>query len=149
FRRAERLSALLRLLVERARLNPDDPIKEYELGVDVFQRPLAYDPRIDPIVRVGMRELRMKLAAYYAGEGAGDPIRIEVRRGGHRAVLPPVAPPELAAPSVDVVELPAISEAAEVVVDAPWQRRRAWAGAIALLLLLTAWPGRVIDIDRA
>jgi TolB-like protein/Tfp pilus assembly protein PilF len=87
FGRAERLSALLRFLVERARHHPDSPVKEYVLGVEVFGRGPAYDPRTDPIVRVEMRQLRLKLTAYYAGPGANDPILIDAPKGHYLAVI--------------------------------------------------------------
>ena len=69
FRRAERLSALLRFLADRAVRGDRSPVKEYALGVDVFGRAVSYDPRTDPIARVAVRELRLKLAAYYSSEG--------------------------------------------------------------------------------
>ena len=52
FARAERLSKLLRYVVEKTLEGQGGQIKEYLLGVDVFDRAPSYDPRIDPIVRV-------------------------------------------------------------------------------------------------
>jgi TolB-like protein len=92
FRRADRQATLLTFLVTRALHGQPGPVKEYELGVEVFGRPNTYDPRTDPIVRVGMRELRTRLSAYYAGEGAADPVRIEQPKGSYRVVFTPVAP---------------------------------------------------------
>ena len=53
-------------------------IKEYSLGLEVFHRGESFDPRIDPIVRVQARNLRIRLARYYAGPGAAHPLRIEL-----------------------------------------------------------------------
>ena len=92
FARAERSRRLLAYLVNRAREHGDSPTKEYELGVDVFDRPVSYDPRTDPIVRVGVRELRSRLAAYYASAGAADPVRIHIPNGSYRAQFVPVRP---------------------------------------------------------
>ena len=46
-----------------------DELKEYALGVDVFDRGSDFDPRTDTIVRVQARRLRAKLAEYYDGPG--------------------------------------------------------------------------------
>ena len=62
----------LRLTVERALAGQSDELKEYLIGVEVFDRKQSYDPRVDPIVRVEARRLRAKLKAYYEGDGAGD-----------------------------------------------------------------------------
>jgi len=75
FRGSERRARLLKYLVEKAIAG--EPVKEYIIGVDVFQRPSDYDPRIDPAVRVEMGRVRSKLADYYAGEGSANRERIE------------------------------------------------------------------------
>ena len=52
-------------LVARAQSDSPEAVKRVpSFGVEVFGRPLTYDPRTDPIVRVTMRELRLRLAAY-------------------------------------------------------------------------------------
>ena len=73
----------LRLAVERTLEGKADELKEYLIGVEVFDRPSSYDPRVDPIVRVEARRLRSKLKAYYAGDGNNDPVRIEFRTGSY------------------------------------------------------------------
>jgi serine/threonine-protein kinase len=73
----------LRLAVERALEGRSDELKEYSIGLEVFDRPASYDPRVDPIVRVEARRLRSKLSAYYKGDGRNDPIVIEFRPGGY------------------------------------------------------------------
>jgi len=71
-------------------------LKEFSVGVDVFGRRDGYDPKLDAIVRVHARRLRERLEIYYIEEGADDPVRIEVPRGGyvasvreHRTIHPP------------------------------------------------------------
>jgi TolB-like protein len=83
FSGAGRHCRLLRYLVERTLAGAGDQLKEYVLGVEVFDRADSYDPRIDSIVRVEARRLRARLEEYYAGPGAGDPIRIVIPRGGY------------------------------------------------------------------
>jgi serine/threonine-protein kinase len=74
-------------------------LKEYSLGVAVFDRPSGFDPRTEPIVRVEARRLRSKLEAYYQGEGAEDELIVELPKGGYaprfrrrEAVVEPVRP---------------------------------------------------------
>src|SRR5690606_33811963 len=47
----------------------------------------SFDAQNDPLVRVEAGRLRRRLAEYYADEGARDPIRIELPRGGYSAVF--------------------------------------------------------------
>ena len=56
-------------LVEQALSGRAGELKEYAIGVDVFDRPPSFDPRTDTIVRVQARRLRGKLDAYYARAG--------------------------------------------------------------------------------
>src|SRR5580700_2697895 len=83
FARSERMGRFLRLAVERSLDGRADELKEYLIGVEVFDRKPSYDPRVDPIVRVEARRLRSKLKAYYDGEGRSDPIVIELLRGSY------------------------------------------------------------------
>jgi serine/threonine-protein kinase len=73
----------LRLTVERTLAGLSDELKEYLIGVEVFDRKQSYDPRVDPIVRVEARRLRAKLKAYYEGDGRTDPVFIEFVSGGY------------------------------------------------------------------
>ena len=58
-------------------------LKEYPVGVDVFGKDPNFDPRMDPIVRVQARRLRMRLVSYYAEEGHSDPVITELPKGGY------------------------------------------------------------------
>jgi TolB-like protein/Flp pilus assembly protein TadD len=82
FAQSPRMSRFLRFTVERALAGESDQLKEYVLGVEVFDRKSpSYDPRVDPIVRVEARRLRSKLTSYYAGEGVADRVIIEFPTG--------------------------------------------------------------------
>src|SRR5579863_8780765 len=61
FVQSDRLRRFLSLAVERTLAGEEDQIKEYTLGRDVFDRDHTYDPRVDSIVRVEARRLRVKL----------------------------------------------------------------------------------------
>ena len=94
FQSADRLSRLLRYLVQNALDHPGATIKEYALGVDVFDRSEDFDPKVDSVVRVQAGRLRQKLAKYYEGPGSADPVRIDLPRGGYSATLSVVGAPE-------------------------------------------------------
>lgn len=100
FRRAEQCLRLLRYVTTLALDGRSDQVKEYTLGVAVFERPPTYDPRIDPVVRLTARRLRLKLAEYYQHEGLDDPVIIGLPKGGYvpdfrfRHVAEPAAEPE-------------------------------------------------------
>ncbi|MEN6535819.1 MAG: hypothetical protein ABFD60_03560 [Bryobacteraceae bacterium] len=83
FRNAQSLSRLLRFLVERTLIGDVDQLKESVLGVEVFGRAPSYDVQSDPIVRVTVRRLRLKLSEYYATEGARSAVRIDLPAGGY------------------------------------------------------------------
>jgi TolB-like protein/Tfp pilus assembly protein PilF len=83
FSRSERMARFLRLAVERTLDGKGDQLKEYLIGVEVFDRPPSYDPRVDPIVRVEARRLRAKLTSYYEREGRQDAVRFAFRPGSY------------------------------------------------------------------
>jgi len=104
FATAGRLSKLLRYVVERTLAGETDQLKEYAVGIEVFERDEKYDPRLDSIVRVEAGRLRTKLDEYYNGEGSSSPIRISLPRGGYSAVFERPAVP--AAPLLVEVAAP-------------------------------------------
>src|ERR1700681_1685524 len=87
FSRSERLCRFVRFSANHALSHRADRLKEYLVGVEVFDRGPAYDPRIDPIVRVEARRLRAKLKAYYASTGRDDQLRIEFPKGSYSPVF--------------------------------------------------------------
>jgi serine/threonine-protein kinase len=78
---AERMRRFLQLVVTETLGGRAGALKEYVIGVSVFDRPPSFDPGSDPIVRVEARRLRAKLENYYQGEGRGDSILIELPKG--------------------------------------------------------------------
>jgi adenylate cyclase len=83
FVNATRLSRFLRFAVEKSISGAGSELKEYLLGVEVFDRGQDFDPRLDPIVRVEAGRLRGKLQEYYEGGGQSDPVRIVFRKGSY------------------------------------------------------------------
>jgi len=78
---SESLCKLLRYLAHHALEHPGTPLKEYQIATEEFGRPGDFDPAVDSMVRVQAGRLRSKLVEYYAGDGAEDPIRIELPKG--------------------------------------------------------------------
>jgi tetratricopeptide (TPR) repeat protein len=81
------LCRFLRYIVEETLAGRASEIKEYPLGVRVFDRGEDFNPRLDPIVRVQARNLRARITRYYQGPGADDPIRIELPKGTYVPVF--------------------------------------------------------------
>jgi len=98
------LCRFLRYVVEETLAGRASGIKEQVLGLEVFDRGEGFNPRLDPIVRVQARNLRSRIAKYYEGPGAMDPIRIELPKGTYIPVFHQVgpAPPELAPAQAEV-----------------------------------------------
>ena len=78
------MARFLRLVVEYALAGKAAELKEYLIGVEVFDRKASYDPRVDPIVRVEARRLRSKLKAYYESAGRLDSILVEFVSGSYQ-----------------------------------------------------------------
>src|SRR5690242_2445770 len=97
FGKAERPARFLRHLVETALRNEPHLLKESLLGVEVFERPPTWDPRLDPVVRQEAARLRKRLARYYEGAGSGSSVRIQLPVGTYVPVFEQSAPPPPAA----------------------------------------------------
>ncbi len=80
---SESLCKLLRYLARHAIEHPGTPLKEYQIATEEFGRPPEFDPAVDSMVRVQAGRLRTKLVEYYAGEGADDPLRIDLPKGAY------------------------------------------------------------------
>lgn len=78
---APRLRQLLRFLGESVLCGRPDDLKEYVIGCEVFGRGDSFDPRLDSVVRVEVRSLRIKLQRYYSGEGCQDPVLLDLPKG--------------------------------------------------------------------
>jgi adenylate cyclase len=80
FRKAERQSRFLRFVVDAALQSPEATLKEFEIGMAVYDRRSDYDPRTDPIVRVEAARLRARLREYYEITPP-DVVRIDIPKG--------------------------------------------------------------------
>src|SRR5262245_58448102 len=66
---SKRLCRFLRYIVRETVEGRGAALKEYQIGVDVCERPPDFDPKLDAIVRVEAGRLRAKLKQYYDGPG--------------------------------------------------------------------------------
>ena len=129
------LCRFLRYVVEETLAGRASGIKEQVLGLEVFDRGPEFNPRLDPIVRVQARNLRMRMAKYYAGPGRADPIRIELPKGTYIPVFHEVG-------TVAERSAPGAAEVAadDVVVPSVSVKRRMWLrfllAAVILMLIL-------------
>ena len=94
FQQVDRLKRFLRFIVEETLIGNGGHLKEYVIGVHVFEKEPSFDPRTDPIVRVQARRLRARLERYFQEEGTADEILLDLPRGGYTPVFrPQEAPP--------------------------------------------------------
>ena len=94
FSRSARLSRFLQFVVQSALDGEEEKLKEYTIGLEVFDRDESFDPRIETIVRVEARRLRNQLSEYYGDAGREEHIRIEIPKGGYRPVFRSAARPQ-------------------------------------------------------
>jgi Tfp pilus assembly protein PilF/TolB-like protein len=84
FAGATRLQRFLRFIVEESLAGRSERLKEYLVGVEVFDRPISFEPQSDSVVRVEARRLRARLEGYYGTEGSNASVAIEMPKGGYR-----------------------------------------------------------------
>src|SRR4051812_44344306 len=87
FRQVDRLKRFLNFIVSESLAGRGHQLKEYVIGVQVFDKDSSFDPRADPIVRVQARRLRARLVRYYREEGGTDALVIELPKGGYTPVF--------------------------------------------------------------
>lgn len=87
FQHVQRLKRFVSFVVLETKAGRGDQLKEFVVGVQVFDKEASFDPRNDPIVRVQARRLRTRLAAYYLEEGQNDELLIELPKGGYAAAF--------------------------------------------------------------
>ncbi len=87
FSLSKRQSAFLDYVVNAALEGRADRLKEFTLGIEVFERDESFDPSVDSIVRVEASRLRAKLREYYVGEGEGESVRIDIPKGHYVPVF--------------------------------------------------------------
>lgn len=154
---SSRLRDFLLYVGECAIRDAPEEATEQQIGIHVFGRAPGYNSSEDSIVRTHARLLRQKLTEYFAGEGATEPIIVEIPKGHYlpvfRTAESKTAPPNLPGviPFHDAELVPAVS------VSTPRTprvglRRVILSGLIALALLslvaLELWRRRSLPVAQ-
>lgn len=87
FKSSPTLCKILKYVVSEEIEGRGSGIKEYTVGIDALGKPISFDPRRDPIVRVSIFRLRKALRSHYSNRGASDAIKIEIAKGTYRPVI--------------------------------------------------------------
>jgi serine/threonine-protein kinase len=87
FLQVDRLKRFVSFIVNEAIAGRGGELKEYVIGVQVFDKESSFDPRTDPIVRVQARRLRARLVRYYREDGQADDVVIDLPKGGYAPVF--------------------------------------------------------------
>ena len=144
FRGSQRSRDFLTFVTKHS-LEGGSGLHERAIAVDLLGREATFDPAEDSIVRVQANEVRKRLARYYAGAGAAEPLRIELPPGGY-------APQFRFKPETEV-EKPAAEEEKREAPRRPGAfrlpRLAALSGAgvvlVAAIVLMVRWPGSPLD----
>jgi hypothetical protein len=128
-RGSESLCKLLQYLAKQALFHPDAPLKEYQIATEVYGRHADFDPQSDSTIRVQAGRLRLKLAEYYATEGAMDPIVVKIPKGSYHLVFE-ARPVNRAPQAIASKGMPAVVPPVQPV-PAPWR-----VAVVALLICL-------------
>jgi TolB-like protein len=154
FANAGRMSRFLKFVVDQTLAGRGERLKEYVIGVEVFDRDASYDPRLDSIVRVEAARLRSKLAEYYAGEGRGDAVVLSLPKGGYAPVVTLERGPAAANGAQSTNGSAAVAaERPEQAPQRPDVMRRRWAlGTVlvtaAAVAAVVAWAPRVAPVTE-
>lgn len=84
---AESLKRVLQFVCEKTAEAESPSLKEYEIATEALSRPGSFDPRLDPIVRVTMTQIRERLREYFETEGRDEPLVLDIPKGQYRALF--------------------------------------------------------------
>ena len=83
FHQSRRRQRFLEYIVNETLAGRGERLKGYNIAQEVFDRSEAFDPDVDPIVRIEAARLRDKLREYYEAHGQSDLIRIDLPKGAY------------------------------------------------------------------
>ena len=143
FVRSRFLSRFLLYVVAETLVGRTREISEHQIGVQVFDRPANYRSTEDNIVRTYARQLRRRLAEYFAGEGKTEPLCVDIPLGGYVPVFmtAPCAEPEGPA-SVDATQsaIPVLVSGADHSVATTVPRRgKRWRSSLLIIASIAAY----------
>lgn len=139
FRGSKRSHRFLSYIVDQLLAGNASAIKERTLATEVFDRSASWDSGgEDTIVRVGAREVRKRLAQFYASaEGLDEKLRIELPVGSYVPEIVRVEPSDALVAPAPFVDEPAVATAATVAAppDSVARQGVSWRLAVGLILL--------------
>ncbi|MEY3894795.1 MAG: hypothetical protein RLZZ214_314, partial [Verrucomicrobiota bacterium] len=98
-------------------------INQFSIAFDVFHLKANFDPALNATVRVHATKLRRALHSYYAGDGAGDLVMIEMLPGSYAlAFSVKSAPPRESLGANGCRPVVALVEFQGIGLEAPWTR---------------------------
>src|SRR5437867_4094102 len=83
FKGSRRGQEFLRHIVDKALNGQFEDLKERTLGVELFERPVAYDTAEDAVVRVTACDVRKRLKQFYGESDSTSEVRIELPSGSY------------------------------------------------------------------
>jgi hypothetical protein len=78
------LGRILSYLCENT-VDSETRIKEHEIATEVLHRDQAFDPKLDPVVRVSMKGVRERLDKYFDNVGQRESLRLLIPKGQYHA----------------------------------------------------------------
>lgn len=97
FQRSPRQRELLLFIAAEHLAGRADEISEQHIGRHVFGRLPGYNQAEDNIVRVAVRQLRLRLASYFEEDGRDEPWLVEIPKGAYRLEFRPRPRPRASA----------------------------------------------------
>jgi hypothetical protein len=147
FEKSTRARELLAYVCSRALDEGAVDIREHEIGCAVFGRPDDYDTGEDNIVRVNASQVRKKLEAYFATEGAAELVILELPKGRYVPAFHERPDVEASSP-IAIAEPPALPML-PVPAVAPSRVVYAVAALSPLLMIACIWMGTLLWRGRA
>lgn len=108
FQKSTNLHSLLRYLAEHSIRHEFAFLTERQIGIAVFGKPDNYSPAEDSAVRVHVRQLRLRLHEYFALEGRGEDLLVDIPKGSYALEFHPAHAEEKG--TAEVVAAPAPAE---------------------------------------
>jgi hypothetical protein len=84
---ADSLKRVLQYVCDSTAAPGAPTLKEHAIATEALGRPVSFDPRLDPIVRVTMTQIRERLREYFETEGQNEPLSLEIPKGQYRVLF--------------------------------------------------------------
>lgn len=117
FSNSPKKSRFLEFVCEQTFAGNGEKLNEYQIGVDVYERGIDFNPQKDPIVRVQAHEIRRLLKKHYEDEGKNSPIRMDLPTGHY---LPTFARRDEPEPAPDEPQVSPVAPKRARVQRLPW-----------------------------